>query len=382
MKRRITGLLLAVVLVLTLGMPLLAARPMAAESVYFTAVNENVCPLNDETMPFWSGGSLYIPGTVLSSYDLGISYIRDTSAQMATFYNNRRVLEFDLANGGANNKLGTTYSGASAISRRGSVYVPLVFVCSYFGLSYSVVDTAWGPLVRLRSDSSVLSDSQFVDAASSILASRYRAYEQSKKPTVPTTPTQPETSGESTAEPTQPVDESSGSKTAGRVLLAVRAGSDEAVATMLNTLERYGYKATFFFAPDALEGRDDLLRRIVSSGHRLGLIQTDSPEALRAANEHLRRCTGTVTRMVLSAQKEAVMTAGYTVYTPTLSAENLGTTASGRASRIMDRIEKSSGTVKLLLGGDDTSASALNTVCSRLRSGKYTVRAVNEVACG
>lgn len=382
MKRRITGLLLAVVLVLTLGMPLLAARPMAAESIYFTAVNENVCPLNDETMPFWSGGSLYIPGTVLSSYDLGISYIRDTSAQMATFYNNRRVLEFDLANGGSNNKLGTTYSGASAISRRGSVYVPLIFVCSYFSLSYSVVDTAWGPLVRLRSDSSVLSDSQFVDAASSILASRYRTYEQSKKPAVPTTPTQPDTGGESVAEPTQPTDESSGSKATARVLLAVRAGSDETVAAMLNTLDRNGYKATFFFEPAALEGRDDLLRRIVSSGHRLGLIQTDSPEELRTANECLRRCTGTVTRMVLSAQKEAAMAAGYTVYTPTLSAENLGSTASGRASRIMNRIENSSGTVKLLLGGDDTSASALNTVCSKLRSGKYTVRAVNEVACG
>lgn len=382
MKRRITGLLLAVVLVLTLGMPLLSVCPMAAESIYFTAVNENVCPLNDETMPFWSGGSLYIPGTVLSSYDLGISYIRDTSAQMATFYNNRRVLEFDLANGGSNNKLGTTYSGASAISRRGSVYVPLIFVCSYFSLSYSVVDTAWGPLVRLRSDSSVLSDSQFVDAASSILASRYRAYEQSKKPAVPTTPTQPDTGGESVAEPTQPADESSGSKATARVLLAVRAGSDETVAAMLNTLDRNGYKATFFFEPVALEGRDDLLRRIVSSGHRLGLIQTDSPEELRTANACLRRCTGTVTRMVLSAQKEAAMAAGYTVYTPTLSAENLGSTASGRASRIMNRIENSSGTVKLLLGGDDTSASALNTVCSKLRSGKYTVRAVNEIACG
>ena len=38
--------------------------------------------------------------------------------------------------------------------------------------------------------------------------------------------------------------------------------------------------------------------------------------------------------------------------------------------------------MKLLLGGDDTSASALNTVCVKLRGGSYTVRAVNEVACG
>ena len=149
-KRRVTGLLLAAVLVFTLGVPLWAERPLAAESVYFTAVNENVCPLNDETMPFWSGGTLYVPSPVLSSYDLGLSYVRDTSAQTAILYNSRKVLEFDLTGGGANNKMGTYYS-ASAISRRGYVYFPLSFVCNYFGLSYSVVDTVWAPLVRLRS---------------------------------------------------------------------------------------------------------------------------------------------------------------------------------------------------------------------------------------
>lgn len=381
MKRRVAGLLLAAVLVFTLGAPLWAERPLAAESVYFTAVNENVCPLNDETMPFWSGGTLYVPSPVLSSYDLGLSYVRDTSAQTAILYNSRKVLEFDLAGGGANNKLGTYYS-ASAISRRGYVYFPLSFVCNYFGLSYSVVDTAWAPLVRLRSEGAVLSDSQFVDAASSMLASRYRAYEQSKQPPVPTKPADPSNGG-GTEETDPPEDETENdSKSTARVLLAVRAGEDENVAAMLNTLDRYGYQATFFFPTDSLQGRDDMLRRIVASGHRLGLIPTDGAEGLEEANAYLRRCTGTVTRMVLSARTDAMAPAGYTVYSPTLAAENLGSSPSGRAARIMSRIENSRGTVKLLMGGDDTSASALNTVCAKLRSGSYTVRAVNEVACG
>lgn len=381
MKRRMAGLLLSAVLVLALGMPLWTARSMAAESIYFTAVNENVCPLNDETMPFWSGGNLYVPSTVLYAYDLGLSYVRDTSAQTAILYNTRKVLEFDLANGGANNKLGTYYS-ATAISRRGYIYFPVSFVCSYFSLNYSVVDTAWAPLVRLRSDSAVLSDSQFVDAATSLLASRYRTYEQSKKNAGTATPAAPARPDTTHSDPVKPAEEESGSKAAARVLLAVRAGSDETVAAMLNTLDRYGYKATFFFSPNMLAGRDDLLRRIVSSGHRIGLIQTGEGDELRGANEQLRRSTGTVTRMVLSSRKEAVQAAGYTVYTPTLPAENLGSTASGRASRVMERIGKSKGTVKLLLGGDDTTASALNTICAELHSGQHTVRAVNEIACG
>ena len=165
-------------------------------------------------------------------------------------------------------------------------------------------------------------------------------------------------------------------------MLAVRAGEDENVAAMLNTLDRYGYQATFFFPTDSLQGRDDMLRRIVASGHRLGLIPTDGAEGLEEANAYLRRCTGTVTRMVLSARTDAMAPAGYTVYSPTLAAENLGSSPSGRAARIMSRIENSRGTVKLLMGGGDTSASALSTVCAKLRSGSYTVRAVNEVACG
>ena len=107
MKRRICSLLLTVAVVFSLGMPLLSARSEAAGSVYFTAVNEQLCPLNDETMPFWSGGNLYVPSTVFSSYDLDVSYVRDTSAQTAILYTSQRVLEFDLVGGGANNKTGT-----------------------------------------------------------------------------------------------------------------------------------------------------------------------------------------------------------------------------------------------------------------------------------
>ena len=52
MKRRIWSILLALALSLSLGAPLLAARPLAAGNVYFTAVNDSLCPLNDSTMPF------------------------------------------------------------------------------------------------------------------------------------------------------------------------------------------------------------------------------------------------------------------------------------------------------------------------------------------
>ena len=67
MKRRIWSILLALALSLSLGAPLLAARPLAAGNVYFTAVNDSLCPLNDSTMPslVWRK-SLYLPSSVFS----------------------------------------------------------------------------------------------------------------------------------------------------------------------------------------------------------------------------------------------------------------------------------------------------------------------------
>ena len=360
---------------------MLAARSWAAGSVYFTSVNDQLCPLSDGTMPFWSGGNLYVPSAVFSAYTLSVSYVRDTSAQTAVLYTSQRVLEFDLAGGGANNKMGTYYS-ASAVQRGGTVYFPLAFVCSYFGLSYSVTDTAWVPMVRVCDAGARLSDRQFLDAASSLMSSRYRAYLQSKQPAPPDTNGEQGTEEPDVPAPPETNEDLPAQHAQARVLLGIRAGDDASLASMLDTLDRYGCHATFFFEPASLEGRDDLLRRIVASGHRIGLVQPadGSVAALEKANDLLRRCTGTVTRIVLSDAGGRAREAGYAVYQADVSAENLGTTAASRASRVLDRVE-SGETVGVLLGGDSVSAAALGRICGTLTEQGGAVRAVNETAC-
>ncbi len=381
MKRRIAGALLSVALLLALAVPL-AERTAAADNVYFTAANDELCPLNDETMPFWSGGNLYVPGLVFSaSYGLGITYVRDTAAQTAFLYAGRLALEFDLAEGGANNRSGTYYS-ASALRRGNTVFFPVAFVSNYFGLSYSVQETAYAPVVRVCNGNQILTDRQFIDAASiTLMPSYYNAYQRSKKPAVTQKPEDGNDPGEVTP-PAPPEGEPAGGG-ASQVLLAVRAGDSRQTASMLNTLDRFGYKATFFFTPGSLMEQDDLLRRIVASGHRLGLIlpEDGGAEELQAANGQLRRRTGTTTRMVLAADRAGeVQTAGYAVYTPAYTMSAFGT-SSNRAAAVMNRVENGSGTLKLLFPGDSSSASALAVVCAGLSEGRYTVRAATEVAC-
>ena len=237
------------------------------------------------------------------------------------------------------------------------------------------------PMVRVRSDTAVLSDSQFIDAATTLMASRYNAYEQSKKPTPTPKPDNETNTDPIVPDPPQETEEEI-SKTTARILLGIRADDAQNTSAILNTLDRYGYKATFFFSPAELDGQDDLLRRIVASGHRLALeLNNADTVGLQAGNKQLRRCTGTVTRMVLTNSADAARSAGYTVYTPSLSGQSLGTTASVQAQRITRRIESASGSVKLLMDGDSIGASALSTLCNTWSSGGYTVRAVTETAC-
>ena len=73
----------------------------AAETVYFTAVNKNVLTLSDDTMPFWSGGYLYVPSTIFTGVgrDLGVSYYPNIARQTVLLYVDKTVyssLVFDL----------------------------------------------------------------------------------------------------------------------------------------------------------------------------------------------------------------------------------------------------------------------------------------------
>lgn len=65
---------LCLLLVLLMVFSLTPSETRAETTVYFTAVNDQLLPdLSDETMPFWSGGRLYVPSTVITGTDLGLS---------------------------------------------------------------------------------------------------------------------------------------------------------------------------------------------------------------------------------------------------------------------------------------------------------------------
>ena len=230
-KRRWAALVLCLLLVFQT-----AALPAdAAESVYFVAAGNEVLPLSDDTMPFWSGGYLYIAASTFSGTSrkaLGVSYMG--SGQTAVLYNNSgdRSLIFDLDKDYTQDREGNiSYPGA--LRRGGVVFVPAYLVARYFNLLYSVLDVENGYLVWIRQPSFNMTDKQFANAAEYPCAISYAEYIKKKK----------------TSSGTSAVEDPTGTEIDGKsVYLCLEAG--DGTEALLDALDDYEAQAPFFCTPE------------------------------------------------------------------------------------------------------------------------------------
>lgn len=372
--RRILSWLL--VLVLSLGMFL--PFPASASTIYLTAINDNIPALSANTMPIWSGGSLYVPYSVFhyasTGVDLGVdsSYIRSNNT--LNLYSMKRMVVFDLSAGTCRNALTGEEVDVRCIMRNNRPYLPLAWVCEYFGLTYSyntLPNISQGYLVRIKSDAAVLSDSKFIDAAGDLITRRLQEYNQSLNPPSETTPT-PSTPTPST--PTPPSD-----PTNVTTYLAIRCAQWDGVAEILDALDQQNRFALFLLEPDMVDQQPDLLRRMLGSGHSVGIsAQGDTPEAtlalLEKGSQSLQALTYTRTTVALvpDEQQAAVEQAGWVCWDETLS---LTPSASvGAVSFSTNTLKQLSGrtrTTYLTLQGGPNAARILPTLLRRLTGSNF-----------
>ena len=273
MKRKITRLT-AFLLALGLALCVTGREGRAVlEGVYFSAADEQLLDLNKETMPFYSGGELYISNKFFEESDLGVRYVKNSSMGLAVLYTSKMDLRFDLVNRTIYDKTGATHSGR-AIEKNGYIFFPVELVCQFFGLRWSLTETETAPLLRLRSNYSVLSDRRFIDAASSMMASRYAAYEKQESSNQDDTPIIHAAEGQ-------------------KVYLILRSESAEATHRAMDLLGEN--RATFLLSSEQMAD-GDLLRAMIGKGHGVALLaQGETAEAVReeieAARELMRNAT-------------------------------------------------------------------------------------------
>ena len=368
--KRLLSLLLSVLMLCTLLPP----RASAAPTLYFTAVNDRMCDLNDETMPFWQNGLLYVAGaTVDGPDDLGIRYSYNQEKSVAILYKGQRVLYCDLTAGTMeNNRTGEQYTG-SPIVRSGMVFFPITALAKIFDLKYSSTKIAYGYLLRIRDDNAVLSDEYFIDAATDPIQKRYAQYERAHAAA--------EQENETPAQVETPVRRDDLT-----VYLLLPAANGFMLTQLLSTLENYQSHATLLLAPELLESAGDGVRRVAATGNAVALcISAETADEALAqierGNDALWRAASLRTRLVYleSADKTlraAVVGAGYCPITiNTSDFTRSGTHWADTALKWAGR----STSVRLYLGAESGVSSALGTALSRLRAENCTIAALNEV---
>ncbi len=373
MKRKLLALLCAAALCLCLAPGANAATGV----IYFTAVNDRLLPLSADSMPMVSGGTLYVPYTVFDAnstgISLGVSCSHSRTANTLTIYNLRQMLVYDMNEGNARDQQsGQTYS-ARAITRNGLIYVPLGFTCDFFGLNRSNTITQYGNLIRVTNSAAVLSDAEFIDAGSSWMSSRLKEYLQSVS--------EPEPSPDPEPSPSVPPSQDPDPGAADTVFLAFLCRTGEGTAQILDALEQYGYHALFFLSPEFLEQQGDLVRRILGSGHSVGLaLDGQDTEAALAQLEQGQRLLSDAahacTYMVCAdaAVTGALEQRGLLCWSSRVSAvPGADTSAATLAANTLYAISRRSGDIPVTMDDSAVSAQALPSLLRQLRAGSYDV---------
>lgn len=379
--RKLLHRLLALVCALTLCLGL-SGPVSAAGDVYFSVVNDSMITLSDSTMPVWSGGVLYVPHSVFDGtnstgigFGLNFSYNQDTG--IASLFTTQQILTFDLNRGISYDYISGTPLRGRAILRNGRPYLPVGQVCSFFGLSYSVIAIPEGHIVRVKSGAVSLSDADFVDAASNLISRYLREYNQAQQ-SPPTPGVRPPTA--SGTEP--PLQEEPEATDNPQVYLGFRCDDTQGLAQVLDVLEARNKAGVFFFPADALEREDDLLYRILGSGHSVGLLaEGETAVATRRLLEEGRRTlervgyVRTTLALVPNSQRSTLQEEGWVCWNETADAVPAGSqiSASTHANAVIRKIGSRLSSAYLTLDTGTDSARILPTLLQRLGSRSYPV---------
>ena len=268
--RKLLALLLCLVLVCGL-----ITTASGSANVYFMAVNDTLVPVTQENMPIVVGGTLYVPYIMFSlrhngNINLGITAQYSTTRRTVMVSQGQRAVIFDPIADACYDLDGVPLDGR-AILRNSMAYIPLDWVCEHFGIiSYSVVRTAYGTLVRVTNHLAIYSDGDFVKAAAEMLKENYRDYLKS----LDQSGRYPSGGG--------PVE--SGRPETGPVVYPAFVGGN-AIGEVAQILEDHNQRGLFLLTVEEMSRDRALIRRLVGAGHLVGLNITNGD--LSAALVHL-----------------------------------------------------------------------------------------------
>ena len=231
---------------------------------------------------------------------------------------------------------------------------------------------------RMRQPVGLLSGGQrqqFVTSASGLsMPTRYYKYLQElNQGTQPTPSPSPTPSGGGTDEPEQ--------EDGLPVYLSFQCTGGGALDNILDTLEARGIRALFLFTPDALAAAEGQLRRLVGSGHAVGLsVPGQSLDGARAALEEGAGLLEQLVRVrphtvylegAASGVADALEREGWACWSANVDGRPDGRSQSTQANALLRTLEGRRSAARMLLDDSGESAGILSRLLPRMPRDAY-----------
>ena len=270
-----------IALALLLALLLCVVAPVHAEGeLFFVGINDALPQhyFSGSEAPYYSGGYLYVPCAAFDHESIGIVFSYDLTDLTVSLRSQTKSLTYNVSENTVTDEQGRV-SDSEVKIKNGVPYVPGKFAASHFGFTICMLESLGCTILRFTDGSQTLDDETFErrieGAVSYSLKNLDVMMEELQDPEM--------------EHPEEPQEEGPGALGPATVYVAFadRAVSQETLGH-LKALNTY---ATFFVTQSQIRENPDLIRRIYSSGHQIGLTvdenTVDMDETLRSANDAL-----------------------------------------------------------------------------------------------
>lgn len=383
--------LIALAVAICIATALLAA-PTSASGEVFVAAGNTVLPLSS-AMPVYSGGAWYIDYQCFTKGGLNVSSSYSAADGTLVLYTWDTTLVFDVNSAMAYTTADKTKYKQWTFVSSGTVYVPAQFTAQTLGLEYYYFPEL--PLIRIKKSDSI-PNNMFIYIAQEKIPDLIDAYNMNKKPQ------NGSTSGQGTGNGASGGGNDSSESETGRksIHLTFNISDGKNLGKIIDLLQKYNYKATFFVRGSVVRNNADALRRAVVTGHNLGTLSENGNadfsgtvqamiSALDAANENLFEATRTKTRLVrvpsgsgsvLSKEKRnALAENGYRIWdynvNPAASLKSYSSSSLYRSA--VNLLSRRNGRTVLVMDDSDASVGALSRILAYISAESYAVRQIS-----
>ena len=357
----------------------LFAIPTNAAGETFVAIGNTVLPLGGPA-PIYSSGIWYIDyqnlttgGFVSSSYN--------SAERILVLYTWDTTLIFNLNETTAHTVSENVKYKAVSFSASGTVYVPAQFTAQMLGFDYSFLSDI--PLIRIKRSSDIPNDIFFYMAEKSA-QEELAKYNEAKN------------NQQNSNKPTLESDLQSNQNTEKKyIALTFNIKDGKNFSKILDSLSRYGYRATFFIQGSAIANCEDAIRRAVASGHAIGTLSengdadfTLDAKAMNAnlnlANTKLFDVAKTKTRLVRipsgsknipEVNADALIAQGYRIWDQSILPT--GTSANGIYNSAVSKLSSAARSSVMTLDDSDAALNALSRLLRYFSSNNFSVYAID-----